>query len=46
MRHDVHVLSYSSLSSNYTDVSFPYLAEIPIQSPAREVGAGEKSERS
>ena len=46
MRHNVHLLSYSSLSSNYTDVSFPYLAEILIQSPAREAGAREKSERS
>ena len=26
MRHDIHLLSYSSLSSNSTDISFAYLA--------------------
>lgn len=46
MRHDVHLLSYSSLSSNSTDVSFPYLAEVPLQSPAREAGLRKASERS
>ena len=46
MRHDVYLLASSSFSSNSTDVSFPYLAEIPIQSPAREAGSRKKSERS
>lgn len=46
MRHDVYLLASFSLSSNSTDVSFPYLAEISIQSPAREAGSRKKSERS
>ena len=46
MRHDVHLSSYFSLSWNSTDVSFPYLAEIPIQSRARKAGPRKTSERS